>query len=78
MSFRLNEKLKIKQCSVYIVNAGDQLPYLSPGGALLPQLRNLIEFNLAIKIKMIQELHFLFNWMFRYMNICAARFDNNN
>ena len=25
--------------------------------------------NLAIKIKMIQELQFLFNWMFRYMNI---------
>ena len=67
MSFRLNEKLKIKQCSVYIANAGDQLPCLSPGGALLPQLRNLIE--LTIKIKMIQELQFLFNWMFRFMNI---------
>ena len=25
--------------------------------------------NLAIKIKMIQELQFLLNWMFRYMNI---------
>ena len=25
--------------------------------------------NLAIKIKMMQELQFLFNWMFRYMNI---------
>ena len=25
--------------------------------------------NLAIKTKMIQELQFLFNWMFRYMNI---------
>ena len=25
--------------------------------------------NMAIKIKMIQELQFLFNWMFPYMNI---------
>ena len=25
--------------------------------------------NLAIKIKMIQELQFLFNWMFRFMHI---------
>ena len=27
------------------------------------------KINLAIKIKMMQELQFLFNWMFRYMNI---------
>ena len=25
--------------------------------------------NLAIKIKIIQELQFLFNWILRYMNI---------
>ena len=25
--------------------------------------------NMAIKIKMIQELQFLFNWMFRFMHI---------
>ena len=55
------------QC--YIANAGDQLPCLSPGGALLPQLQKSHRINLAIKIKMIQELQFLFNWMFRYMNI---------
>ena len=71
MSFRLNEKLKIKQCSVSIANAGDQLPCLSPGGALLPQLRNLVELTWLLKLglKMIQELQFLFNWMFRYRHI---------
>ena len=51
MSFRVNEKLKIKQCSVYIANAGDQLPCLSPGGALLPQLRNLIELIWLLKLR---------------------------
>ena len=51
MSFRLNEKLKIKQCSVYIANAGDQLPCLSPGGALLPQLQNLIELTWLLKLR---------------------------
>ena len=51
MSFRLNEKLKIKQCSVYIANADDQLPGLSPGGALLPQLRNLIELTFLLKLR---------------------------
>ena len=51
MSFRLNEKLKIKQCRVYIANAGDQLPCLSPGGALLPQLRNLIELTGLLKLR---------------------------
>ena len=50
MSFRLNEKLKIKQCSVYIANSGDQLPCLSPGGALLPQLRN-IELTWLLKLR---------------------------
>ena len=51
MSFRLNEKLKIKQCSVCIANAGDQLPCLSPGGALLPQLRNLVELTWLLKLR---------------------------
>ena len=51
MSFSLNEKLKIKQCSVYIANAGDQLPCLSPGGALLPQLRNLIELTCLLNLR---------------------------
>ena len=51
MSFRRNEKLKIKQCSVYIANAGDQLPCLSPGGALLPQLQNLIELTWLLKLR---------------------------
>ena len=51
MSFRLNEKFKIKQCSVYIANAGDQLPCLSPGGAFLPQLRNLIELTWLLKLR---------------------------
>ena len=51
MSFRLNEKLKIKQRSVCIANAGDQLPCLSPGGALLPQLRNLIELTWLLKLR---------------------------
>ena len=50
MSFRLNEKLKIKQI-IYIANAGDQLPCLSPGGALLPQLRNLIELTWLLKLR---------------------------
>ena len=48
---RLNEKLKRKQSSVYIVNAGDQLPCLSPGGALLPQLRNLLELTWLLKLR---------------------------
>ena len=71
MSFRLNEKLKIKQCSVSIANAGDQLPCLSPGGALLiiTTTAKSHGINLAIKIKIIQELQFLFNWILRYMNI---------
>ena len=47
----LNEKLKIKQCSVYIENAGDQLPCLSPCGALLPQLRNLMELTWLLKLR---------------------------
>ena len=51
MSFRLKEKLKIKQCSVYIANAGDQLPCLSPGGALLAQLRNLMELTWLLKLR---------------------------
>ena len=51
---RLNEKLKIKLCSVYIANhsnAGDELPCLSPGGALLLQLRNLIELTWLLKLR---------------------------
>ena len=51
MSFSLNEKLKIKQCCVYIANAGDQLPCLLPGGALLPQLRDLIELTWLLKVR---------------------------
>ena len=52
MSFRLIENLKIKQCSsVYIANAGDQLPCLSPGGALLPQLRNIMELTWLLKLR---------------------------
>ena len=51
MSFRLNEKLKIKQSSVFIANVGDQLPCLSPGGALIPQLRNLIELTWLLKLR---------------------------
>ena len=48
-------------------NAGNQLPCLLPGGALFYAKSHRI--NLAIKIMMIQELQFLFNWMFHYMNI---------
>ena len=51
MLFRLNKKLKIKQCSVYIANACDQLPCLSPGGALLPRLRNLVELTWLLKLR---------------------------
>ena len=48
---RLNKKLKIKQCSAYIANAGNQLPCLSPGGALLPKLRNLMELTWLLKLR---------------------------
>ena len=34
--------------------------------------------NLAIKIKKIWELQFLFNWLFRYMNIVLKDLIANN
>ena len=71
---RLNEKFKIKQCSVYIANAGDQLPCLSPGGALLATTTaKSHEINMAIKIKIIQELQFLISYLIGCFVICILR-----